>query len=57
MTPAKELKDKRMVPLWTCKNPKLTYAFFAMVLGPNAVCNNAKYNIGQGALYVTNGFK
>ncbi|DBA76614.1 TPA: hypothetical protein ACH3X2_008662 [Trebouxia sp. C0005] len=57
MTPEKELKDKRMVPLWTCKNPKLTYAFFAMVLGPNPVCNNAKYNIGQGALYVTNGFK
>jgi len=28
-----------------------------MVLGPNPVCINAKYNIGQGALYIANGFK
>ena len=55
--PFKELKNRKTVFLWQNKSPKLTYAFWAMVLGPDAVSDDAKVNVGQGALYITNGFK
>lgn len=57
IAPFKELKDRRTVFLWQNKSPRLTYAFWAMVLGPDAVSDDAKVNVGQGALYITNGFK
>lgn len=55
--PFKELKDRQSVYFMRNKYPKLTYAFWAMVLGPHAVSGDAKLNVGQGALYITNGFK
>ncbi|KAL3142652.1 hypothetical protein ABBQ38_002961 [Trebouxia sp. C0009 RCD-2024] len=55
--PFKELKDRKTTYLWRNKHPNLTYAFWGMVLGPHAVSLDAKVNVGQGALYITNGFK
>ena len=50
-------KDKQTVGLGIWKHPRLTRALFDTYMGPRPVDLAGKLQVGQGILYVTNGFK
>ena len=54
---AEKLKDRQTVSLGVWHHPRITRALFDTYLGPLPVDAAGKMQAGQGALYVTNGFR